>query len=64
MVVYNISGATALRLAHFGQGLGPIYLDDVACVGTELDLFDCPANTMHNCDHSEDAGVICNFPCM
>ena len=63
-VIYTIAGATALQSAHFGQGVGPIYLDDVACGGLEIDIFDCTANTMHNCDHTEDAGVMCNFPRM
>lgn len=49
----------------YGPGLGPIYLDDVSCVGTENRLIDCssqsPSGT-HNCDHSEDAGVVCQPP--
>ncbi|KAM4736755.1 scavenger receptor cysteine-rich domain-containing protein DMBT1-like [Anableps anableps] len=52
---------SALMLAHFGQGSGQIWLDDVACVGTENSLPDCPHNGFgtHNCGHGEDAGVIC-----
>ena len=45
--------------AFFGQGAGPIFLDDVGCVGTESSLLDCSAITQHNCRHSEDAGVRC-----
>ena len=56
-------GAVPIRFAFYGQGTGPILLDDVQCLGTETRLIDCPANTLtvHNCAHSEDAGVQCQF---
>ncbi|XP_071955475.1 scavenger receptor cysteine-rich domain-containing protein DMBT1-like [Antedon mediterranea] len=67
-VVCNSLGYTgsseAFSVAHFGQGSGPILLDDVACVGTETGLHQCPSNRIgeHNCGHSEDAGVRCSEP--
>ena len=49
------------KYAHFGQGTGPIFLDDVACRGTEESLYQCSSREIgvHNCAHYEDAGVIC-----
>lgn len=45
----------------FTNGVGPIWLDNVACTGTETRLIECRANDfgVHNCGHVEDAGVSC-----
>jgi len=55
-----ITDATAL-FSGFTNGVGQIWLDEVACHGTETRLFDCPANPLgtNNCGHTEDAGVRC-----
>ncbi|XP_062615389.1 neurotrypsin-like, partial [Saccostrea cucullata] len=54
-------GAQSLRWAFFGQGLGPIYLDDVSCNGREKDIQHCANNGIgrHNCDHKQDVSVRC-----
>lgn len=56
-----IGAVSALRFASFGQSSGPIWLDQLACTGTEGSLCECPANNIgtHDCSHFEDAGVIC-----
>ena len=49
------------NIVQFGEGTGPIFLDEVACSGSEARLADCGRNEIadSNCDHSEDAGVVC-----
>ncbi|NXL95692.1 DMBT1 protein, partial [Alectura lathami] len=44
------------------QGTGPILLDDMNCSGTEVDLSACRTRPWgeHNCNHGEDAGVVCS----
>ena len=53
-------GAQAFSNAFYGQGSGPLYLDNVQCSGSELDLFDCPGDTSPSCTQSDAAGVSCN----
>ncbi|KAM4726831.1 scavenger receptor cysteine-rich domain-containing group B protein isoform 1-T4 [Anableps anableps] len=49
--------------AHFGPGTGTILLNNLKCSGTEASLQQCShiAWNVHNCDHSEDAGVTCSL---
>ena len=58
-IVLLFLGATGQSFAHFGQGTGPIQLDNVQCSGTETQLQDCSLIRTHNCAHYEDAGVTC-----
>ena len=45
--------------AEFGQGIGPIWMDDIHCRGTERALSHCIFTRNHDCGHWEDAGVVC-----
>ena len=42
--------------------VGAIHYGNISCTGTEADLADCSHSDigMHNCDHHEDAGVVCD----
>ena len=53
---------SALGKAHFGPGSGNIFLDNLQCLGMEHYLGQCAHSgwSEHNCDHHEDAGVICS----
>ncbi|KAJ8358087.1 hypothetical protein AAFF_G00035130, partial [Aldrovandia affinis] len=55
------AAVAALQFAHYGQGAGIIFLDDLHCTGSEQSLLDCPSNGIgsHNCFHYQDAGVLC-----
>lgn len=56
--------ATAARSqAFFGPGAGVIVMDNLKCTGEEANLNDCShiAWNVHNCDHTEDAGVTCSL---
>ena len=48
--------------AVFGQGSGPIFLNNVICTGDEMTLLDCssdPIGMTGSCTHEDDAGVQC-----
>lgn len=52
---------SAFQNAAFGQGSGPIWLDDVSCYGNETSITDCRHRGLglHDCGHFEDASLIC-----
>ncbi|XP_023204424.1 galectin-3-binding protein A-like [Xiphophorus maculatus] len=59
----NFQGAkAAVTWGHLGQAHGHIWLDDVECSGQEQQLVSCRSSNwgVHNCNHEEDAGVICD----
>ena len=61
MCVFVHVGAQAFTGAYFGERYGPIVYDNLGCTGNEKNISQCPGNQIgiHNCDHSEDAGIRC-----
>lgn len=55
----------ALTAVSF-SGMGPIYMNEVKCVGQERSIWKCPFKniTSEDCQHTEDAAVRCNVPYM
>ena len=59
-----VNGFVNLNIGEYGEGYGPIMLDDVRCHGSEDNLFSCETNRImkHDCTHAQDAGVTCYVP--
>ena len=55
------SRGSARVSAYFGEGSGLILVDNVNCGGSESSIFSCRHYIFseHDCDHHEDAGVVC-----
>ena len=59
---YGTSNATARGGGFYGPGRGTIWLDDVACDGSESSLTSCANAGWANvdCGHHKDVGVACS----
>lgn len=60
LILYRYGGE-AFDEAHFGEGTGPVLLDNVKCLGHEESIDQCSHSDWghSNCEHDEDAGVRC-----
>ncbi|XP_062610733.1 neurotrypsin-like, partial [Saccostrea cucullata] len=63
MLGYSRENAVAKKDAFFGAGSGTIWMDQVECTGSDVNLFHCSKSKLgkHDCSHGEDAGVICSL---
>ena len=61
MIFTSLPPTDPRAIREYGGGSGPIFLDDVGCLGNETRLEDCVHDGIgiHNCAHFEDAGVLC-----
>ena len=57
----ELLGYLPVKGALYGEGAGPILLDNVICRGSEANLLECSHQPLFdtNCNHTEDAGVKC-----
>ena len=57
----HLRAVSALGGAHFGEGSGPIWYGNVDCTGNDTNITQCSHSGIgvHNCTHSQDAGVVC-----
>ena len=48
--------------AFFGMGTDQVWMDDIDCTGSEKALAECPHRGFgeNDCDHNEDAGLVCS----
>uniref|UniRef100_A0A8C4SIV7 Soluble scavenger receptor cysteine-rich domain-containing protein SSC5D n=1 Tax=Erpetoichthys calabaricus TaxID=27687 RepID=A0A8C4SIV7_ERPCA len=65
VVCRQLGCGTAVRAAvsaEFGEGSGPVWLDDVNCHNYDFTLWDCPSADWgeSKCLHRRDAGVVCS----
>ena len=61
-MMVNLTDAAAVTIGRgIHRNTGDIFLDNVGCTGNETNLFECAHRGVgvHDCVHSEDAGVIC-----
>ncbi|XP_067321128.1 scavenger receptor cysteine-rich type 1 protein M130-like [Anolis sagrei] len=56
------NASKALGGAHYGQGSGPIWMENINCTGEEASLKECQKGSWgeQNCSHSQDASVECS----
>ncbi|XP_062615393.1 uncharacterized protein LOC134277123 [Saccostrea cucullata] len=59
---FSSKNAVSMCCAKFGEGTGPILLDDVDCLGSETDIGQCKHRgwKVHNCQHLEDVSIRCS----
>lgn len=51
--------AEAIQTRQFERGEGLIALEVLMCSGNETKLVSCSSSRLKECNHAEDAGVIC-----
>ncbi|XP_045183285.2 cell death abnormality protein 1-like [Mercenaria mercenaria] len=49
--------------AHYGQGTGPIFVDDLSCEEDASHINNCTYITYDDCDHGDDVSVFCTESC-
>ena len=60
MFIPYVQSVDVFGNAAYGQGSGPILLDDVICSGWEKSLWSC-VSSFPDCGHSEDVAIKCSW---
>lgn len=61
--VHLFTGGRSFSSSYFGDGSGPIHMDNVFCTTNENRLLDCLFDPhTSDCNHQKDAGVRCYVP--
>ena len=55
----GFSSGEAINSGYEIAGEGPIWIDNLNCSGEEGNINECSFLMTHNCDHTQDAGVLC-----
>ena len=61
-ILFWIKGSSPHTTAtEFGQGTGPILINQLQCSGDESEILNCPYSPflLSSCSHYYDAGVVC-----
>ena len=57
------AGGIPYNNEYFGRGIGPVYLTDVQCLGSEVNLTGCQHSQVGSftdeCNYTSDVGVTC-----
>lgn len=55
--------ATVHPVSKFGKGINDIWMDNLACIGNELDISNCSFRGWgkSNCTHFMDVGIACGM---
>ncbi|KAL4219778.1 hypothetical protein ACF0H5_020191 [Mactra antiquata] len=58
--MFNSTYYSYTTSSYYASGSGPIYIDQLYCVGSETHINQCKYTVLNTCSHSDDIAVICN----
>ena len=57
---FHSTDAVVVSNAVYGPGTGPVYVNNLACIGSEINILQCNYDEdTTDCTHTQDAGVQC-----
>jgi hypothetical protein len=58
-IIVSSPAASFYHGAYFGEGSGPIFVDDLQCEDNSTHINNCSYVTYDNCYHFNDVSVVC-----